>query len=99
MGQWRRSSQIKVPQSDGLGITLSKLGSESSSLAKLSGTHWRKIGGVGEEDTPLVAHPFVELDGTFRCFRLKSGTVSPMRKNPILRSEVMKKMKWRNGIG
>jgi len=55
-------------ETDHLGAALGELAFEAGHGAELGGAYGGEIFGVGEEDSPVVADPLVEMDGALRCF-------------------------------
>ncbi|MNR36858.1 hypothetical protein D3C85_1548320 [compost metagenome] len=51
-------------QRDGLDPTLGKFVFQLRRKAQLGGAHRREVGRVGEQHTPAIAQPLVELDST-----------------------------------
>ena len=51
-------------QADNLTVAACKLGRQSGHVAELGGADGRKILGMGEQNRPSVADPFVKVDGT-----------------------------------
>ena len=58
-------------------IALFEFGLEAGHIAEFSGADRREILGVGEQDGPAIAHPFVKMDGALRGFggEIRSGVV------------------------
>ena len=60
-------------EADQLDVALVEIGLELGGGAELGGADGGEVLGVGEEDAPAVAQPFVEADLAFGGFRLEVG--------------------------
>ena len=58
-----------------LRVALFEFGLEAGHVAELGGADGGEIFGVGEEDGPAVADPFVEIDGALGSFGGEVGGV------------------------
>lgn len=60
-------------QTDQLDASLGELGLELCESAQLGGADWSVVLGMGEENSPLIANPVVEINGAIGGFRLEIG--------------------------
>lgn len=60
-------------QADQLNASFCKFGLEFCKRAQLGGANGSIIFGMGEKDGPLVANPFMEIDGARRGLGLEVG--------------------------
>ena len=61
-------------QSDNLAITLLKLGLQTGHIAKFRGAHRGEILGMGEQNGPAIADPFVKIDTALRGLGSEIGS-------------------------
>ena len=55
-------------QADNLRIALGEFGLQARHIAKFGGAHRREVFGMGKQNRPSVADPFVKVDRTLRGF-------------------------------